>query len=69
MNGKVLWRASRAGSRLVCEVAGDCAGVELRVSGDEAEGRRERHPDFSTAYERARQLRSEIEAAGYTIDG
>jgi hypothetical protein len=68
MNGKVLWRASGAGSRLVCEVSGECAGVELRVSGDEARSRREQHPDFSTAYERARQILLEIEAAGYTVE-
>ncbi|MEO8076922.1 MAG: hypothetical protein ABI818_11360 [Acidobacteriota bacterium] len=59
----VLWHAMRGARPVRCAVIPGCGGVDLLVVEGETITRRERHPDRSTAYERARALRREFEPA------
>jgi hypothetical protein len=65
---KSIWRAQKAGARIECVVAAGCHGTELQVIAGEMVTRRERLSDWSTAYERARDLRIEYLAAGYQVE-
>jgi hypothetical protein len=67
-NETILWSAVRRHSRVVCIIARGCAGIDLQVTEADVVVRREHYPDSSTAYERARQLRSEYERVGYTVE-
>ena len=63
----MLWVATRAGSRAACVIVRGCAGIDLQI--EEGDVRfREQHPDSSTAYERARQLRAQFERDGYVVE-
>ena len=60
-----LWQVRNARTVASCSITRGCAGVDLEVIEGTIVTRRERHPDRSTAYERAVALRLEYERAGY----
>lgn len=64
---QLLWTATRGGTHITCVVTRGCAGVDVQVCDRDTVIRREQHPDSSTAYERARHLRSEFERTGYIV--
>lgn len=63
----VLWQAHRDDEPVRCAVASSCGGVDLEIVEGEQVTRHERHADRSTAYERARELRTDFERRGYQI--
>lgn len=62
-----LWQVRNAQTVASCSITRGCAGVDLQVIEGDIVTRRERHPDRSTAYERALSLRREYERAGYSL--
>jgi hypothetical protein len=61
----VLWHLRCGAVAVQCTVTSACAGVDVRITQDGAMIRRERYPDRSVAYERARAIRREYEDEGY----
>jgi len=60
---KVLWTIAAAGGDVACLLTPGCGVVGLTVARGEDVLRQEAFPDFSTAYERARALRGELDEA------
>jgi hypothetical protein len=65
---RVLWHGQCGALAVQCTVAASCAGVELQIAEGGTVTRRERFPDRSTAYERARIIRREYVESGCRID-
>ena len=63
----VLWHGECDDATVRCAVASNCDGVDLEIVEGEHVTRHERHADRSTAYERARELRTDFERRGYQI--
>lgn len=62
----VLWTASKGGMTTACVMVSCCAGAELQVlrrtgDGEEHIVVRELYPDRDSLYERARELRAEVD--------
>ena len=64
----VLWQGQRDNATVRCAIASNCGGVDLDLVEGEHVTRHERHADRSTAYERARELRTDFERRGYQIE-
>lgn len=64
----VLWQGRRGNATIRCAIASNCGGVDLDIVEGEQVTRHERHADRSTAYERARELRTDFERRGYQIE-
>lgn len=64
----VLWQGQRDNATVKCAIASNCGGVDLDIVEGEHVTRHERHADRSTAYERARELRTDFERRGYQIE-
>jgi len=64
----VLWQGQRENATVRCAIASNCGGVDLDLVEGEHVTRHERHADRSTAYERARELRTDFERRGYQIE-
>lgn len=58
-----LWTIAAASGDIECHVSSGCGVVGLTVVRGETVLRQEAYPDFSTAYERARALRGELDEA------
>jgi hypothetical protein len=63
----ILWEGKRHDATVRCVMASNCGGVDLEIVEGEHVTRHERHADRSTAYERARELRTDFERRGYEI--
>jgi hypothetical protein len=63
----VLWYARCGTVAVQCTVTSGCAGVDVQIIEDGTTIRRERYPDRSAAYERARAIRRDYEDAGYQL--
>jgi len=64
---RVMWHGQCGALGVQCTVASSCAGVDIQIAEGGTLIRRERYPDRSTAYERARAIRREYEDAGYRV--
>jgi hypothetical protein len=64
----VMWQGQRDTATVRCAIASNCGGVDLEVVEGERVTRHERHADRSTAYERARELRTDFERRGYQLE-
>lgn len=62
---RVLWTLMNGARRAECRLVSCCSGAELQLVGDRAIELRELYPDHSSLYERARELRRQLEGAGW----
>jgi len=63
----MLWEGKRQDATVRCAIGSNCGAVDLEIVEGEHVSRHERHADRSTAYERARELRTDFERRGYEI--
>jgi len=61
--GRISWTITAPDGEFLCTLHSGCNGVELSVERGGALVVREAYPDRTTAYERARELRGEYDAA------
>lgn len=61
--GKILWTITAADADLVCALHAGCNGAELSIERGDSTVVRELHADRATAYDRARVLRGDYDAA------
>jgi [ribosomal protein S5]-alanine N-acetyltransferase len=69
MDATVVWTIEHAGVRVECRVSAGCGVVDVLVEQDGESITHETYPDFSTAHERARGLRAQLDQAASRLAG